>query len=85
MCLVHCGRDLRKKKRKRKEIKDLYESNNFFFLKNLIPSKYFKGQFETNITNIIIYKCMAITVEIDQLVCLESLISKRPIKKNIII
>jgi len=61
MCLVHCGRDLKKNKRKRKEIKNLYESNNFF-LKNLIPSKYFKGQFETNITNIIIYKCMAITV-----------------------
>lgn len=31
MCLVHCGRDLKKNKRKRKEIKNLYESNNFFF------------------------------------------------------
>jgi hypothetical protein len=61
MCLVHCDRDLKKNKRKKKEIKNLYESNNFFF-KNLIPSKYFKGQFESNITNIIIYKCMAITV-----------------------
>ena len=62
MCLVHCDRDLKKNKRKKKEIKNLYESNKNFFLKNLIPSKYFKGQFESNITNIIIYKCMAITV-----------------------
>jgi hypothetical protein len=31
MCLVHCDRDLKKNKRKKKEIKNLYESNKFFF------------------------------------------------------